>query len=58
VGRPIRRKEVGVPAVKRAMKGSCSPDSASSHEYVTAMAAIFFEQLVGKDAKVNDPGSI
>src|SRR4029077_15642601 len=29
-----------------------------SHEYVTPMAAIFFERYVGKDAKVNDPTSI
>jgi 3-isopropylmalate/(R)-2-methylmalate dehydratase large subunit len=29
-----------------------------SHEYVTPMAAIFFERYVGKDAKVNDPSSI
>jgi len=43
--------------VKPAMKGSCSRHP-FSHEYVTPMAAIFFEQLVGKDAKVNDPGSI
>ncbi|MGH7674593.1 MAG: 3-isopropylmalate dehydratase large subunit, partial [Gemmatimonadales bacterium] len=29
-----------------------------SHEYVTPMAAIFFEQLVGPDERVADPGSI
>ncbi|MCY3809020.1 MAG: aconitase family protein, partial [Gemmatimonadetes bacterium] len=29
-----------------------------SHEYVTPMAAIFFEQKMGADAKVLDPGSI
>ena len=29
-----------------------------SHEYVTPMAAIFFEQKLGADAKVLDPGSI
>ena len=29
-----------------------------SHEYVTPMAAIFFEQLVGEDAQVADPESI
>jgi len=27
-----------------------------SHEYVTPMAAIFFEQLVGPDERVQDPG--
>ncbi|MDT8369641.1 MAG: aconitase family protein, partial [Longimicrobiales bacterium] len=29
-----------------------------SHEYVTPMSAIFFEQKVGGDARVRDPGSI
>src|SRR5439155_1287579 len=29
-----------------------------SHEYVTPMAAIFFEQLVGHEEQVVDPGSI
>jgi 3-isopropylmalate/(R)-2-methylmalate dehydratase large subunit len=29
-----------------------------SHEYVTPMAAIFFDQLVGREAPVNDPQSI
>src|SRR5205807_6578653 len=29
-----------------------------SHEYVTPMAAIFFDQLVGRDAPVNDPKSV
>jgi len=29
-----------------------------SHEYVTPMSAIFYEQLVGKDAPVNDAVTI
>ena len=33
----------------------CSRRLRFSHEYVTPMAAIFFEQLVGKEAPVNDP---
>ncbi|MGB8061052.1 MAG: aconitase family protein [Candidatus Sulfotelmatobacter sp.] len=50
--------EVGVPAVKPGETGFARADLRFSHEYVTPMAAIFFEQYVGKDAKVNDPSSI
>ena len=38
--------------------GFARADLRFSHEYVTPMAAIFFERYVGKDAKVNDPSSI
>src|SRR5467141_4025471 len=50
--------KIGVPAVKPGDEGFVLTDIRFSHEYVTPMAAIFFEQLVGKDTKVNDPGSI
>jgi 3-isopropylmalate/(R)-2-methylmalate dehydratase large subunit len=50
--------EVGVPSVKPGDTGFASADLRFSHEYVTPMAAIFFERYVGKDAKVNDPASI
>ncbi|MDP3909549.1 MAG: aconitase family protein [Gemmatimonadales bacterium] len=50
--------KVGVAAVKPGDEGFVLTDIRFSHEYVTPMAAIFFEQLVGKDAKVHDPGSI
>src|SRR2546425_4349995 len=50
--------KIGVPAVKPGDEGFVLTDIRFSHEYVTPMAAIFFEQLVGKDAKVSDPGSI
>ena len=49
---------VGVPAVKPGDEGFVVTDIRFSHEYVTPMAAIFFEQLVGHDEKVHDPGSI
>ena len=49
---------VGVPAVKPGDAGFARTDLRFSHEYVTPMAAIFFDQLVGKDAPVNDPGSV
>lgn len=49
---------VGVEAVKPGDAGFARTDLRFSHEYVTPMAAIFFDQLVGKDAPVNDPGSV
>jgi 3-isopropylmalate/(R)-2-methylmalate dehydratase large subunit len=52
------RGEVGVPAVKPGDAGFARTDLRFSHEYVTPMASIFFDQLVGKDAPVNDPGSM
>jgi len=50
--------EVRVPSVKPGDTGFARADLRFSHEYVTPMAAIFFERYVGKDAKVNDPASI
>ncbi len=50
--------KVGVPAVKPGDTGFARADLRFSHEYVTPMAAIFFERYVGHDAKVNDPASI
>ncbi|HXZ28121.1 MAG TPA: aconitase family protein, partial [Terriglobales bacterium] len=50
--------EVGVPAVQPGDSGFARADLRFSHEYVTPMAAIFFEHYVGKDAQVNDPASI
>src|SRR2546423_1859461 len=52
------RGEVGVSSVKPGDTGFARADLRFSHEYVTPMAAIFFERYVGKDAKVNDPASI
>ena len=48
----------GVPAVAPGDEGFVATDVRFSHEYVTPMAAIFFEQLVGKDEPLNDPGSV
>jgi 3-isopropylmalate/(R)-2-methylmalate dehydratase large subunit len=50
--------EVGVAAAKPGDTGFAQADLRFSHEYVTPMAAIFFERYVGKDAKVNDASSI
>jgi 3-isopropylmalate/(R)-2-methylmalate dehydratase large subunit len=49
---------VGVASVKPGDAGFARTDLRFSHEYVTPMAAIFFDNLVGKDAPVNDPGSV
>jgi 3-isopropylmalate/(R)-2-methylmalate dehydratase large subunit len=49
---------VGVDAVKPGDTGFTRVDLRFSHEYVTPMAAIFFEQYVGKDAQVNDASTI
>jgi 3-isopropylmalate/(R)-2-methylmalate dehydratase large subunit len=53
-----RSSELGVQAVKPGDAGFARTDLRFSHEYVTPMAAIFFDQLVGRDAPVNDPSSV
>ena len=50
--------KVGVEAVKPGDSGFTRVDLRFSHEYVTPMAAIFYEQFVGKDVPVNDAASI
>ncbi len=52
------RSGLGVPCVKPGDSGFARADLRFSHEYVTPMAAIFFERLVGKDVPVADPASI
>ncbi|MGB7599874.1 MAG: aconitase family protein [Candidatus Sulfotelmatobacter sp.] len=49
---------IGVSSVKPGDTGFAQADLRFSHEYVTPMAAIFFERYVGKNAKVNDASSI
>jgi len=53
----LSRDQVGVKAVKPGDAGFVRTDIRFSHEYVTPMAAIFYEQLVG-DEPVNDPSSV
>ncbi len=50
--------ETGVPWVKPGDTGFFRTDWRFSHEYVSPMAAIFFEEKLGPDAKVNDPSTI
>jgi 3-isopropylmalate/(R)-2-methylmalate dehydratase large subunit len=49
---------VGVPYIKPGDTGFTRVDLRFSHEYVTPMASIFYERLVGKDVPVMDPSSI
>jgi 3-isopropylmalate/(R)-2-methylmalate dehydratase large subunit len=49
---------VGVEAVKPGDTGFTRVDLRFSHEYVTPMAAIFYEHYVGKGVPVNDASSI
>lgn len=48
----------GVPWVRPGDTGFVRTDLRFSHEYVSPMAAIFFEEKLGADARVTDPGSI
>ncbi len=50
--------KTGVPAVRPGDQGFVRTDIRFSHEYVTPMAAIFFDELVGKTEPVNDPSSV
>jgi len=50
--------KVGVEAVKPGDTGFTRTDLRFSHEYVTPMAAIFYEQLVGKETPVNDASTV
>ncbi|NIP82142.1 MAG: hypothetical protein GWM90_24140, partial [Gemmatimonadetes bacterium] len=50
--------DYGVPWVKPGDSGFVRTDYRFSHEYVTPMAAIFFEEKLGEDARVTDPDTI
>jgi 3-isopropylmalate/(R)-2-methylmalate dehydratase large subunit len=52
------RGRVGVEAVTPGDQGFVQTDIRFSHEYVTPMSAIFFEEMVGEDEPVNDPSSV
>jgi len=59
LARPAERSSAASETyVKPGDTGFARADLRFSHEYVTPMAAIFFEHYVGKDARVNDPASI
>ena len=50
--------KVGVDAVTPGEAGFFRTDIRFSHEYVTPMAAIFFEQKMGPEGRVQDPDSV
>ena len=50
--------QVGVTSVEPGDAGFFRTDVRFSHEYVTPMAAIFFEEKVGEDSSVVDPSSV
>ncbi len=52
------KEKVGIDTVQPGDQGFVRTDIRFSHEYVTPMAAIFFEELVGKGEPINDPGSV
>jgi len=54
----VNGDKVGAEAVKPGDSGFTRVDLRFSHEYVTPMSAIFYEQMVGKDVPVNDPSTI
>jgi len=54
----LHRDRVGVPAVRPGDAGFVRADLRFSHEYVTPMAALFFERYVGENERVADPDSI
>ena len=56
--RDLAASRVGVDAVKPGDAGFVFCDIRFSHEYVTPMASMYFQDLVGRHEKVNDPGSI
>lgn len=49
---------LGVPWTEPGEAGFFRTDLRFSHEYVTPMSAIFFEEKMGKDARVLDPDSV
>lgn len=54
----LAQNQVGLPFVKPGDTGFVRTDIRFSHEYVTPMAADFFQRLVGEDEDVEDRDSI
>ena len=57
-GAPVPTRALPAHYVRPGDTGFTRVDLRFSHEYVTPMAAIFYEQYVGKDVPVNDASSI
>lgn len=56
--RDLASGQVGVPAVKAGDAGFARADIRFSHEYVTPMAAAFFEEALGPSGRITDPASV
>lgn len=56
--RDLAQDDVGIPYVAPGDEGFVRTDIRFSHEYVTPMAAIFWEQLVGSEERIADPDSV
>jgi 3-isopropylmalate/(R)-2-methylmalate dehydratase large subunit len=54
----LAQGKIGVPWVQPGDAGFVQTDIRFSHEYVTPMSAIFFEQLVGENERVLEPESV
>ncbi|MBK8232473.1 MAG: 3-isopropylmalate dehydratase [Candidatus Eisenbacteria bacterium] len=54
----LARGAVGVPAVQPGDAGFAQTDIRFSHEYVTPMAAAFFEESMGPEGTITDPESV
>ncbi len=54
----LAKGSIGVPSVKPGDSGFVTTDVRFSHEYVTPMAAMAFEDALGEDAKVVEPKSV
>jgi 3-isopropylmalate/(R)-2-methylmalate dehydratase large subunit len=54
----LAEDSVGVPSIAPGDEGFVRTDIRFSHEYVTPMAAIFWEQFVGPEEHVADPDSV
>ncbi len=56
--RDLGADQVGLASIAENEAGFFRTDIRFSHEYVTPMAAIFFEKMVGAEEPVNDPKSV
>ena len=56
--RDLAKNVVGVSHLAPGDEGFVRTDIRFSHEYVTPMSAIFWEQYVGADVRIADPGSV
>ncbi|MEJ2236820.1 MAG: aconitase family protein [Gemmatimonadales bacterium] len=56
--RDLAQDAVGIPYIAPGNEGFVRTDIRFSHEYVTPMAAIFWEHFVGSEERIADPDSV